>query len=254
MVVERIVPGEDRWDVAAHLQRYRFASQFVPGNRVLDAGCGVGYGSRFLAQAGAREVLAVDISEKALATANSKFAHPCIRFLQDDCQVMERVNGHFDVIVALESFEHYHDVRRFLGRVKTFLFPSGVFVCSTPNKVLSAGGNPYHIKEYSYSEFQEILSEYFEDVSVLGQQWTAAFLGLQKVASVLWSSPFLRLGRWVQRLKGREMLFPLGSDLPTEADLAISEANAELAWTFVAVCRNSGNVSSEHRFEQEERR
>ena len=239
MIVERLVPGDIEWrkHIASHLQRYRFASQFVRGKRVLDAGCGVGYGCSFLAKAGALDVVGVDIDKDALALAEERFAYPSVRFIRDDCQAMDLVEGRFDVIIALESFEHFADVRRFLGRVAQLLCPGGVFVCSTPNGDQTCLDNPFHVKEYTYGEFEEVLREFFSDVTVLGQHWSAAYLGLQRLASVLWSSPFVRLGRWAQRLRGRPIEFPIGVDPPTEADLIISEANPELAWTFVAVCR-----------------
>ena len=44
---ERMVPGEAHarvfWE---HVERYRFAKNFVQGKRVLDIACGEGYGAR----------------------------------------------------------------------------------------------------------------------------------------------------------------------------------------------------------------
>ena len=48
---ERVVPGQvdaDLWN--EHLARYAFAAPLAPGKRVLDAGCGSGYGSAELAR------------------------------------------------------------------------------------------------------------------------------------------------------------------------------------------------------------
>ena len=57
---ERIVPGADNCEklfarkmYQEHIARYLFASQFVGGRDVLDVGCGVGYGSHWLARQGA---------------------------------------------------------------------------------------------------------------------------------------------------------------------------------------------------------
>ncbi len=47
---ERVIPGQvdpDLW--AEHISRYAFASRFAPGARVLDLGCGAGYGTAELA-------------------------------------------------------------------------------------------------------------------------------------------------------------------------------------------------------------
>ena len=43
---ERVVPGQTDVDLMnEHLARYGFAESLVAGKRVLDAGCGVGYGA-----------------------------------------------------------------------------------------------------------------------------------------------------------------------------------------------------------------
>ena len=54
---ERVVPGQTDVDLMnEHLARYGFAESLVAGKRVLDAGCGVGYGSARLARSADRVV------------------------------------------------------------------------------------------------------------------------------------------------------------------------------------------------------
>ncbi|MGO9598768.1 MAG: hypothetical protein ACLP7Q_12335 [Isosphaeraceae bacterium] len=50
---ENFVPP---WVRYQHIERYRWAAEFVVGKRVLDVGCGSGYGSAMLASAGATHV------------------------------------------------------------------------------------------------------------------------------------------------------------------------------------------------------
>src|SRR5213082_3394273 len=60
---ERIIPDETEPGVVAlHFKRYEFALPYSAGRDVLDAGCGVGYGSALLAER-ARNVVGVDRSE-----------------------------------------------------------------------------------------------------------------------------------------------------------------------------------------------
>ena len=48
---ERVIPGQVDIDLLnEHLARYTFAARLARGKRVLDAGCGAGYGSAELAQ------------------------------------------------------------------------------------------------------------------------------------------------------------------------------------------------------------
>ncbi|MGI8430035.1 MAG: class I SAM-dependent methyltransferase [Solirubrobacteraceae bacterium] len=54
---------------AERLARYWWAAQAAGGQEVLDAGCGAGQGARILADAGARRVTGVVVSQNAQAEA-----------------------------------------------------------------------------------------------------------------------------------------------------------------------------------------
>jgi len=91
-----------------HVERYRFANKFVSdGDVVLDAACGIGYGSNILAQS-AKSVLSLDNSEEALEYCRTYWGAENITYdvidLESDFQ--NNVNGKFDVIVSLETLEH----------------------------------------------------------------------------------------------------------------------------------------------------
>ena len=59
---ERLIPGEVDIDLLnEHMARYHFAVRLARGKRVLDAGCGAGYGSAELADV-AESVTAIDIA------------------------------------------------------------------------------------------------------------------------------------------------------------------------------------------------
>ena len=79
--------------IGDHLNRYRFGGKFVDGRRVLDAGCGIGYGTRVLLDGGASEVVGVDIWEKAIAMAKEHFTDPKVRFVCEDCEKFETIRG-----------------------------------------------------------------------------------------------------------------------------------------------------------------
>lgn len=91
-----------------HVERYQFANKFVSnGDIVLDAACGIGYGSNILAQS-AKSVLSLDNSEEALEYCRTYWGAENITYdvidLESDFQ--NNVNGKFDVIVSLETLEH----------------------------------------------------------------------------------------------------------------------------------------------------
>src|SRR5215471_11758453 len=63
---ERLIPGQVDVDLLnEHVARYAFAARLARGKRVLDAGCGAGYGSAELARV-AQRVIGLDIAADAL--------------------------------------------------------------------------------------------------------------------------------------------------------------------------------------------
>src|ERR1700731_1170167 len=82
---ERVIPGQvndDLW--SEHVARYAFARRYADGKRVLDAGCGTGYGSAELAQSAAA-VTGVDISADAIEYARASYPIPGLQFLESSC-------------------------------------------------------------------------------------------------------------------------------------------------------------------------
>ena len=64
-VPERLVPGTLAWDLyeVEHRQRYEFFSPQCRGLKVLDAACGVGYGTQILREQGAVFVAGIDLQQ-----------------------------------------------------------------------------------------------------------------------------------------------------------------------------------------------
>src|SRR5262249_61229958 len=101
-MIERIVPGTLEWDLfyLEHSQRYEFFAPICTGKRVLDAACGVGYGSRIIAGHGAAQVCGVDLSREAIDYATMHFSHPAIRYVVADCTRLETLQTQFDVVIS----------------------------------------------------------------------------------------------------------------------------------------------------------
>ncbi|HTQ41036.1 MAG TPA: class I SAM-dependent methyltransferase [Pirellulales bacterium] len=254
---ERMVPNTKKWQTswAEHITRYTFAATHLQGCRVLDLGCGIGYGTRYLAEHGASEVVGVDYSQEAITQAQSEFHHPRASFVQDDAQQLDQIYGPFDGIVAYEIFEHVDSPTSMLARCRDLLSVGGWFYCSTPNTrfrpKLKDGitpRNPFHVKEYLEEEFREMLCKYFDSVEIFGQDYTPAYKRqvqalsrLQSCDFALWSNPLVRLGRLIQRLKGVRVNWMEDSCVypPLEEDIVICEGTRgiEDATTFIARCR-----------------
>jgi SAM-dependent methyltransferase len=174
---ERVIPGkvdEALW--YEHMARYIFAADFVKDKTVLDAGCGSGYGTDFLASQGAKYALGIDISPEAIAYAQAHYQRDNLEYRVMDVTEPDLNDGSFDVIVAFELIEHLQNQERFLAEMARVLKNDGLFIISTPNREVYRLGlepNPFHTKEFNFEEFYQILSRYFYNVKVLAQDYLA---------------------------------------------------------------------------------
>lgn len=170
---ERYVPGT--WsEIAAyeHRPRYALACALAAGKRVLDFGCGSGYGAADLAQVAA-QVIAIDISEDALSYAREHHKAPNLTFERRSDLGEGLPEGSFDLITCFELIEHLErsEQLRLLTSLDRLLTPDGLLIVSTPNPAATAhyGENPFHLHEMSETEFRSTLTASFPEVSFLGQ-------------------------------------------------------------------------------------
>jgi SAM-dependent methyltransferase len=130
--------GESEWPgvrndlFVAHESIYRFFATFAEGRRVLDAGCGAGYGALALARAGARSVLALDIDRRSVAFARRHFSHPAARFEVADLNALEIPAGSVDLVVSSNVLEHLTDPAAFVAEVHRALPSGGRAVLAVP--------------------------------------------------------------------------------------------------------------------------
>ncbi|MGA2216299.1 MAG: methyltransferase domain-containing protein [Bryobacteraceae bacterium] len=178
---ERVIPGQvndDLW--SEHVARYAFARKFADAKRVLDAGCGTGYGSAELAQSAA-QVTGLDISADAIEYASASYPIPDLRFLESSCTAMPLPTGSFDLVVAFEVIEHLADYRAFLNECARVLTREGLLIVSSPNKRYYAetraasGPNPFHEHEFEAGEFVRELQSVFPNVRLLLQNRVESF-------------------------------------------------------------------------------
>ncbi len=172
---ERVIPGEvndDLW--AEHIARYAFAARLAVGARVLDIGCGTGYGTAELAQS-ARSATGIDVSSDAIAYAQEHYPLPNATFLTASATALPFSPASFDLITAFEVIEHLEHWKDLLIEARRLLHPTGTFLVSTPNKIYYAesranqGPNPFHTHEFEFTEFRDALAAVFPNVTVLLQ-------------------------------------------------------------------------------------
>lgn len=179
--IERVDPQNPDHAVllSEHIVRYFFSSSFVSGKRVLDAGCGEGYGAAALQTVGATAVIGIDLDEAALRSAQAQYERDNLHFLVGTVTNLPFPDHSIDVVVCFEVLEHLaeSDQRAFISEVDRVLDTNGTLIISTPNTEIYAphvstailGVNPFHLHEHTYEEFAHILSNSFAHVEIIGQ-------------------------------------------------------------------------------------
>jgi SAM-dependent methyltransferase len=165
------------WVRNEHAARYTFAERFVEGREVVDCACGVGEGTAHFLRTGAKRIHAFDVSESSIETARKTCVSPSVEFRVADALNLPMEAESADVFISLETIEHIQEDVDFIREISRILRPDGLLVCSTPNRSLTNPGldlneqpfNPFHIREYSAGEFNDLLGECFSEVTLYGQ-------------------------------------------------------------------------------------
>jgi SAM-dependent methyltransferase len=173
---ERFVPGAGQGQLIEleHLVRYQWASGLAYGRRVLDAGCGVGYGTAMLARAGAAEVVGIDVSAQVVEAAQQG-APDNATFLTDTVHALRFDDGAFDLVVCFEVIEHVERQDEVIAELARVLAHGGVLAISSPNRGVYPEGNPHHLHEYTPAELRNALGVHFPHVELRRQHdWVAS--------------------------------------------------------------------------------
>jgi len=168
---ERVIPGRmsDSRDLQAHYARYLFAMHpWALRKNVLDAACGVGFGSELLATV-ANKVIGVDISQEAIEYAR-RYHRPRVT---ENCQFLigdvtkigsnwPTLHNWADLVVSFETIEHLTEPDAFLEQVYLMLRPGGTLLVSAPEN----SGSKFHVRDYTLGDLADLVSVRFRvDVS-----------------------------------------------------------------------------------------
>jgi ubiquinone/menaquinone biosynthesis C-methylase UbiE len=172
---ERLVPDQLPWYHRQmyydHIDRYKFAQKFIKNKKVLDIACGSGYGSQLLAKAGAKKVWAIDISQETIEYAQKRYPHKLVNYKVGRAENIPIKGNSVDIVVSFETLEHIRHHKFLLKEIKRVLKRGGKLIISTPNKSLGTEeASPFHIKEFTLSEFNNLLESNFSDVEIYGQK------------------------------------------------------------------------------------
>lgn len=148
-----------------HRARYEWAAEritemFGDNASVLDAACGVGYGSFIMANAG-HIVTGVDISADAIEHAKKHYSHDSVRYVVDDVLKGDYAQDKkYDVIVSFETIEH---LSQDIELMKKFSSISDTLIASVPNELVIPYNKhdfPFHVRHYSPLAFEDLVLDF----------------------------------------------------------------------------------------------
>lgn len=149
-------------DLARHRAPYLYALDYAGPGRVLDLGCGSGYGTAELADSLPR-VVGLDRIPPDEANYRDN-----IDWVRADLAGNPLASASFHLIVSFQVIEHLEDPHVYLDSICRLLAPGGTAILTTPNILTSDRINPFHMHEYEADELHECLAPYFDEVVMHG--------------------------------------------------------------------------------------
>jgi SAM-dependent methyltransferase len=113
---------------AEYRLRYRWAAELAPERTVLDAGCGSGWGTALLAEAGAERVVGIDPSEDALEEASKLTTDLAVELELGELDALPFDDASFDLIACFEAIESCPDCGKALTELRRVLRSEGTLL------------------------------------------------------------------------------------------------------------------------------
>ena len=162
--------------IKRHKKRYEIGGEIIrAGDTVVDFGCGSGYGAEIIARKGGKKIIGFDYDAPTVEYARAtygKLADFYVADITDLAKIDDRSKfspaikkGSVDSFLAIEIIEHVPKVvgEKIVDYIHWALKPCGRFAVSTPIAQKSGPNpaNPYHVHEYTESEFKTLLESRF---------------------------------------------------------------------------------------------
>lgn len=147
------------------LKAYYEALNYVQGD-LLEVGCGEGRGVELLSSK-VNSYTAIDKIIEIEDTIKKKY--PDIQFINMNVPPFEGLKDNtYDTVVSFQVIEHIDQDVEFLKEIHRVLKPGGIAVISTPNLDWSLTRNPWHVREYTATQFKKLGESIFSHVDARG--------------------------------------------------------------------------------------
>ncbi|MEQ9403275.1 MAG: class I SAM-dependent methyltransferase [Cyclobacteriaceae bacterium] len=146
------------------LKAYYAAKPFIKGD-LLELGCGEGRGVELLAPL-ASSYTGIDKISAVVETLSSKY--PDYSFSDGVFPPFPYPDESFDAIVTFQVIEHVKKDDEFVKEISRVLKKGGCALITTPNIKMTLSRNPWHEREYTATQLEDLCKKYFTDVEMKG--------------------------------------------------------------------------------------
>jgi len=156
-----------------HVFAYKFLEKYITENdELLEVGYGSGVGANYISSF-VKKVTALDVNNELFEFTKKKFNRGNCEFSIYNGINFPFPDKSFNTIIMFQVIEHIKNDEEIIANIKGLLKENGQLVISTPNRKnrVKEGKKPwyrYHVREYDAIEFRNLLSKYFEDVTLYG--------------------------------------------------------------------------------------
>lgn len=218
---------------------YQFIAGLVKNKKTLDAGCGFGYGTDYLAEF-ADEAVGVDYDAEAIDWAKKYYRKKNLNFLVGDLKQLNFPEQYFDVICFFEVIHQSKEPQQLVGQLRKILKTGGVFLASTRQskeaKLLISASHLYSFTAHSLQEL--LLGAGFKDIQMYGLARPQEAYSLEKKLQRLRKVDFLGLKEIIPR-KFLELFSRLFLPKINYDSFKISKENIEASPGILAICRKA---------------
>jgi len=147
------------------LKAYIAAKPMVSGD-LLEVGCGEGRGVEVLLDQ-VDSYLGIDKIQEVIDRLRNKFPQAIFQqaFIPPFAEIASKT---YDTVVSFQVIEHIQNDKLFLEEIYRVLKPGGKAIISTPNIKHTLSRNPWHIREYTPKQLEDLCKVIFDKVEAMG--------------------------------------------------------------------------------------
>ncbi|MEW6101142.1 MAG: class I SAM-dependent methyltransferase [Candidatus Omnitrophota bacterium] len=188
----RVIPEETTPKFfAQNFKPYVFIGDFIKGKKVLEVGCGDGYGAHYLSGL-AKTIIALDYEPEVVLQAKNKYKAKGLQFISMDAAELALKDALFEAVCSFQVIEHIpqEKLMKYLSEIKRVLKKGGRFYLSTLNLAhamkspRSYQKNPAHCQEFRLYRLKAFLAGVFRNVEVYGLHLSAKHNFIQRLKKI----------------------------------------------------------------------